>query len=71
VELAGAVSRLVDVLHPEQIWVFGSHARGAATEDSDVDLLVVVSTSDLPAHRRDKQLTMPSGRIPCPLTCSS
>ena len=27
---------------PERIILFGSHARGTATEDSDVDLLVVM-----------------------------
>jgi len=28
--------------HPEKVMLFGSHARGEAGEDSDVDLLVVV-----------------------------
>ncbi len=28
--------------HPRQVLLFGSHARGTATEDSDVDLLVVM-----------------------------
>ena len=28
--------------HPDQIILFGSHAYGAATSDSDVDLLVVM-----------------------------
>lgn len=28
--------------HPEQVILFGSHARGTATEDSDVDLLVIM-----------------------------
>lgn len=28
--------------HPERVILFGSYARGTATEDSDVDLLVVM-----------------------------
>lgn len=37
-EMVEAIVREVD---PEQIYVFGSHARGEATEHSDVDLLIV------------------------------
>jgi predicted nucleotidyltransferase len=33
------------MFHPERVVLFGSYARGAATEDSDVDLLVVVNHS--------------------------
>jgi predicted nucleotidyltransferase len=36
------VIRLVHELKPQQIYLFGSRARGDATEDSDYDLLVVV-----------------------------
>jgi len=36
------VIRLVHELEPQQIYLFGSRARGDATEDSDYDLLVVV-----------------------------
>lgn len=28
--------------HPERIILYGSHARGDATEDSDVDLMVIL-----------------------------
>ena len=35
----------------EQVILFGSYARGAVTEDSDVDLLVVAETT-LPPHKR-------------------
>jgi predicted nucleotidyltransferase len=54
-ELAEAVGNLVEGLRPEEIWVFGSHARGTAGEESDVDLMVIVPESDLPAHRRDQE----------------
>ena len=36
------VRRIVQRFHPEGIILFGSHARGDAGPDSDVDLLVVM-----------------------------
>src|SRR5713101_5948648 len=36
------VRRIVRQFHPETIILFGSHARGDAGPDSDVDLLVVM-----------------------------
>lgn len=40
--LREVVRRIVASWEPAQIWLFGSRARGAATADSDWDLLVVV-----------------------------
>jgi len=39
--LAAIVKRLVQVLDPEAIWLFGSRAQGTHTPRSDFDLLVV------------------------------
>lgn len=50
--LAEMVRRLVAALAPEQIFLFGSRARGEGGENSDYDFLVVVSSSDLPGYRR-------------------
>jgi predicted nucleotidyltransferase len=50
--LAEVVSRLVEVYHPERIYLFGSTARGDAGPDSDYDLMVVVP-DDTPAALRD------------------
>jgi predicted nucleotidyltransferase len=47
------VERLVDALHPERIYLFGSRARGDARPDSDYDLLVVVPESGLSPRQRD------------------
>ena len=49
------VKRLVERFDPDQIILFGSHARGTAGPDSDVDLLVV-----MPVHgsKRAKQVEM-------------
>ena len=40
------VRRLVAEFQPEQIILFGSHAWGEPTEDSDIDLFVIVPDSD-------------------------
>lgn len=48
-ELTG---RLVDEFQPEQVILFGSHAWGTPSEDSDVDVLVIVSASDLTPTER-------------------
>jgi uncharacterized protein len=47
------VSRLAKGLRAEQIYLFGSHARGQAEIGSDIDLLVVVPSSDVPRHQRE------------------
>jgi predicted nucleotidyltransferase len=39
-EFAGMIAREFE---PQKIVLFGSHSRGAASEESDVDLLVILS----------------------------
>ncbi|MBM3267396.1 MAG: nucleotidyltransferase domain-containing protein [Candidatus Sericytochromatia bacterium] len=56
--LAEMVRRLVDAVHPERIYLYGSRARGDARPDSDYDLLAVVASSDLPPHKRDLPAVM-------------
>jgi len=53
--LKDIVKRLVDGLHPEKIILFGSHAYGEPSESSDIDLLIVISESDEPRHRRARR----------------
>lgn len=46
-EIIGEMSRrIVDGFRPRRILLFGSHARGTAGPDSDVDLLVVMKGVD-------------------------
>ena len=49
------VRRLVERFDPEQIILFGSHARGTAGPDSDVDLMIVMPVS---GSRRARQIEM-------------
>lgn len=50
--LQEVVRRLVEVYRPERIYLFGSVARGDATPDSDIDLMVVVPDDTPPEGRR-------------------
>jgi predicted nucleotidyltransferase len=52
-QLDRIVRRIVQRFHPEQIILFGSHARGDAGPDSDVDLLIVMAVE---GSVRDKRL---------------
>ena len=49
------VRRLVHKFNPDQIILFGSHARGTANPNSDIDLLVVLPVS---GSKRAKQVEM-------------
>ena len=50
-KLEEMVRRIVEAVHPDKIILFGSHARGEAGSDSDVDLLII-APSDQPNWRR-------------------
>jgi predicted nucleotidyltransferase len=47
-----ATQRLVAEFQPEQVWLFGSYAWGEPNKDSDLDLLVVVPSSNETTIRR-------------------
>ena len=53
--LAELVDRLVHAYQPEQIYLFGSKARGDWGPNSDFDLLVVVP-DDAPSERHESTL---------------
>lgn len=47
---------IVEHFHPRRIILFGSHARGDAHPDSDLDLLIEMET-DLPAYERMRKVS--------------
>jgi len=52
-EIRRMVELIVKRFHPEKVILFGSHARGEARPDSDVDLLVVMPVS---GSKREKAI---------------
>jgi predicted nucleotidyltransferase len=53
--IAEATRRLVAEFHPEQVWLFGSYAWGEPTEDSDLDLLMLVQDEKQTSIQRLRQ----------------
>lgn len=49
---AGVIERIVEVLDPDEVWLFGSRARQTHGPDSDWDLLAVLPDS-VPDHKLD------------------
>jgi predicted nucleotidyltransferase len=46
------VQRILTVRHPKAIVLFGSHARGQAHPDSDLDILIIEQENSQPRHQR-------------------
>jgi len=57
------VERLKTEFQPEEIYLFGSHAWGTPNDDSDVDLMVIVPSSDERPIRRDQRAQKCLGRL--------
>ena len=63
-ELAERIAR---EFHPQRIILFGSIARGTATEDSDVDLLVIMPTEGSGLRKAAEIMNKISPSIPVDL----
>jgi predicted nucleotidyltransferase len=61
------VRRIVEALHPERIYLFGSRARAEGTPDSDYDIMVVVAHSDQPVHVRSRAVRPLLWDVPAPV----
>jgi predicted nucleotidyltransferase len=65
-EIQRMVRRIVRDFHPERVILFGSHARGQAGPDSDVDLLVVMPFKGL-RHRKQVEIRVALHDIQVPI----
>jgi hypothetical protein len=66
--LAEIVRRLVTGFTPKRVFLFGSRARGDAHEQSDYDLLVIVSGRNVACHQLAQQAHLGILRdIPIPI----
>jgi predicted nucleotidyltransferase len=54
-DVARIVDRVVALHDPDEIWVFGSYAKGNQSEHSDLDLVVVKPTA-LPRRLRGRDV---------------
>ncbi len=63
--LGDTVSRIRSVCDPQKIILFGSYASGISTKDSDVDLMIVLSTDEQP-HRRSLPILRALRGLPYP-----
>ncbi len=50
-EIQAFSQRIAEKFQPERIILFGSYASGKPTEDSDVDLLVILPFEELPVEK--------------------
>src|SRR5258705_10706767 len=64
--LQTATQRLVAEFQPEEIYLFGSNAWGTPGQDSDIDLMVIVPSSDERPIRRDQRAQHCLGRLAVP-----
>lgn len=63
-EIQELSQKIVEKFQPDRIILFGSYAYGQPTENSDVDLLVILPFDDLPVYkaieiRRQVKATFP------------
>jgi len=49
-DIQKVVRQIVERFQPQKVILFGSYAHGMQTEESDVDLLVVMDTDEKPLH---------------------
>ena len=58
------VQTIATQINPQQILLFGSYASGTPTEDSDLDLLIVMET-DRPKNKRATPIRLLFRPVPC------
>ncbi|HXG32848.1 MAG TPA: nucleotidyltransferase domain-containing protein [Bryobacteraceae bacterium] len=71
-EIQRIVRRIVRQFRPERVILFGSHARGEAGPDSDVDLLVVMPFKGSKHHKQvEIRVALRDIRLPVDIIVSS
>lgn len=48
--------KIVEAMQPEKIILFGSYAWGAPTDESDVDLFIIVRDTGRPSYQRAREV---------------
>ena len=47
--------QIIEKIHPEKIYIFGSYAKGTASPQSDLDLLII---ADMPGPKNKRNLAV-------------
>ena len=55
-DIRNQISESLKPLHPEKVILFGTYAWGHPTEDSDIDLIVVLNIEETPRTYHDKMM---------------
>jgi predicted nucleotidyltransferase len=55
-DLRSQISESLEPLHPEKVILFGSYAWGQPTEDSDIDLIVVLDSEATPRTYHERMM---------------
>ena len=66
-QIKAVAERIGRDFRPRKVILFGSHASGKPTEDSDVDLLVIMPCRGHPVHKAVEILTKAKVRFPVDL----
>ena len=66
-QIAEVGRRIGRQFHPDRVLLFGSYADGTASDDSDVDLLVILPFEGRPFHKSLEILNHLDVRFPCDL----
>ena len=66
-EIENVAQSIVRMFRPQRVILFGSHARGTAGEDSDVDLLVILPFEESPLRKSVDILNRLDVRFPLDL----
>lgn len=61
-KIRAVVDKIVQGFDPEKVILFGSHAYGKPTVDSDVDVLVVMESDERPAARASRIISALTGK---------
>ncbi|MCB1157522.1 MAG: nucleotidyltransferase domain-containing protein [Leptospiraceae bacterium] len=54
--LQECINNILSIFTPEKIILFGSYAYGNPTQDSDIDIFIILKDSKLPRYKRAREL---------------
>jgi len=65
-QIENVARKIGKCINAQSVFLFGSYSRNQASENSDVDLLVIAD-SDLPRHKRSRKIHLMFKPYPFPM----